>query len=268
MRITIEGDPRFDVFGKLYAQSHLRSDRWYKIGRELRYGRLEDESRFQNVRRLVEHEDYLMRRMRDAGIASPVPFGIITITPEREYVLVTEFLAGAVELTDAEIDDRTIDQGLGFVRMMWDNGLAHRDIKPANVMARDGDLYLIDMSFGQVRPSAWREAVDLANMMLVLALRSTTPHVYELATRHFTPDEIAEAFAATSGVTVPGQLKEKIAADHRDLVAEFKALAPARPPVPIQRWTLRRIGLAVFLVAVAATILVLGIGNLDGIGLL
>jgi len=268
MRITIEGDPRFDVFGKLYAQSHLRSDRWYKIGRELRYGRLEDESRFQNVRRLVEHEDYLMRRMRDAGIASPAPFGIITITPEREYVLVTEFLAGAVELTDAEIDDGTIDQGLRFVRVMWDNGLAHRDIKPANVMVRDGDLYLIDMSFGQVRPSAWREAVDLANMMLALALRSTAPRVYELAARHFTPDEIAEAFAATSGVTVPGQLKEEITADGRDLVAEFKALAPSRRPVPIQRWTLRRIGLAVFLVAVATTILVLGIGNLDGIGLL
>jgi tRNA A-37 threonylcarbamoyl transferase component Bud32 len=268
MRITIEGDPPFDVFGKLYAQSHLRSDRWYKIGRELLYGRLEDESRYQNVRRLAEHEDYLMRRLKDADVAVPEPFGIVTITPEREYVLVTEFLAGAVELTAAEIEERTIDQGLRFVRRMWDHGLAHRDIKPANVMVREGDMYLIDASFGQVRPSAWREAVDLANMMLVLALRSTSERVYELATRHFTPAEIAEAFAATSGVTLPGQLKEELTSDGRDLVAEFKALAPARPAVPVQRWTLRRIGLAVFLVVVLATILVLGIGNLDGIGLL
>ncbi len=268
MRITIEGEPGFDLFGKLYTQSHLRSDRWYKIGRELLYGRLEDESRFQSVRRLAEHEDYLLRRMQDAGVAVPEPFGIITITPEREYVLVTEFLAGAVELTEAEIEDRTVDQGLTFVRRMWDNGLAHRDIKPANVMVRDGDLYLIDTSFGEVRPSAWREAVDLANMMLALALRSTASHVYELAGRHFTPAEIAEAFAATSGVTMPGQLKARIAADGRDLVAEFRALAPARSPVPVQRWTLRRIGLGAFLVVVLTTILVLGIGNLDGMGLL
>ena len=45
LRITVKGDPPRRLFGKLYAQSHLRSDRWYKLGRELLYGRLEDESR-------------------------------------------------------------------------------------------------------------------------------------------------------------------------------------------------------------------------------
>ncbi len=268
MRITIDNDPPFAVFGKLYAQSHLRSDRWYKIGRELRYGRLEDEARYENVRRLVEHEDYLMRCMRDAGVAVPEPLGVLTITPEREYVLVTEFLDGARELTDAEIDDGTIDEGLAMVRRMWDHGLAHRDIKPANMMVRDGHLHLIDVSFGQVRPSAWREAVDLANMMLVLALRSTAEDVYEIATRYFTPDEIAEAFSATSGVTIPGQLKNQLGADGRDLVGEFRTLAPDRPRIPLQRWTLRRIGLALWLGSLAAAILFLGVGNLNGIGLL
>src|SRR4029453_13105238 len=35
--ITVEGEPPSILFGKLYARSHLRSDRWYKLGRELRY---------------------------------------------------------------------------------------------------------------------------------------------------------------------------------------------------------------------------------------
>jgi membrane-associated phospholipid phosphatase len=35
LRITVAGDPPRQLFGKLYAQSHLRSDRWYKLGREL-----------------------------------------------------------------------------------------------------------------------------------------------------------------------------------------------------------------------------------------
>jgi tRNA A-37 threonylcarbamoyl transferase component Bud32/membrane-associated phospholipid phosphatase len=268
MRVTVEGDPRYDLFAKLYAASHLRSDRWYKIGRELRYGRLEDESRFENVRRLVEHEDYLMRRMHDAGITAPKPLGIVTITPEREYLLVTEYLAGAEELTHADIDDETIAEGLELVRRMWDNGLAHRDIKPANVMIRDGHVYRIDVSFAQVRPSAWREAVDLANMMMALALHSTTERVYEIATRFFTPEEIAEAFAATSAVTVPGQLRSEIAADGRDLLAEFRCCVPTRPKVPVQRWTLRRVALALWLGALAALVVVLGVGNLTGIGLL
>src|SRR6266540_4223299 len=59
LRITVKGadgeDPT-QLFGKLYAQSHLRADRWYKLGRELLYGRLEDEKPFNTVRRLVQQE--------------------------------------------------------------------------------------------------------------------------------------------------------------------------------------------------------------------
>jgi hypothetical protein len=32
------------LFGKIYSTSHLRADRWYKVGRSILYGRLEDES--------------------------------------------------------------------------------------------------------------------------------------------------------------------------------------------------------------------------------
>jgi len=52
LRITVKGDPPSYLFGKLYAKSHLRADRWYKLGRELLYGRLEDEKPFSTVRRL------------------------------------------------------------------------------------------------------------------------------------------------------------------------------------------------------------------------
>jgi hypothetical protein len=53
------GNPRY-VFGKLYAKSHLRADRSYKLGRALLYGRLEDEKPFNTVKRLVQQEDYAL----------------------------------------------------------------------------------------------------------------------------------------------------------------------------------------------------------------
>jgi membrane-associated phospholipid phosphatase len=78
LRITVKGadgeEPK-QLFGKLYAQSHLRADRWYKLGRELLYGRLEDEKPFNTVRRLVQQEDYALRLCRDAGLPSPTPTG-------------------------------------------------------------------------------------------------------------------------------------------------------------------------------------------------
>jgi tRNA A-37 threonylcarbamoyl transferase component Bud32 len=108
-------------------------------------------------------------------------------------MLVTEFFENARNLGDSEVDDTVIDEGLGMVRTFWDIGVAHRDIKPANLLVRDGHLQLVDVSALEVRPSPWRQAVDLSNMLLVLALRTDPERVYARATKVFTPDEIAEA---------------------------------------------------------------------------
>jgi hypothetical protein len=59
------------------------------------------------------------------------------------------------------------------------------------------------VAFCQVRPSPWRQVVDLANMTLVLALRTSPELVYQEAQQLFSPGEIAEAFASTRGITVP-----------------------------------------------------------------
>lgn len=254
LRITVRGEPETYLFGKLYAITHLRSDRWYKLGRTLLYGRLEDEKPFNTVRRLVQYEDYVLRLMKAAGLPVAQPYGFVEITPEREYLLVNEFFAGAREIGEVDVDVPMIDQGLAIVRRLWDAGLAHRDIKPANLMVRDGEVLLIDTAFGEVRPSPWRQAVDLANMMLVLALRSDARTVYDRALLQFSVDEIGEAFAASRGLTMPSQLRRLLRARGRDVHEDFLILLPERPAqIPIQRWTVRRIGL---LLAVGAGVLV------------
>lgn len=256
-----------DLFAKLYASNHLRSDRSYKLGRTLLYGRLEDEQHFNSVRRLVQHEDYMLHLMKHAGIDSMEPIGIVEITPDREYVIVSEFLHGAVEVGDAEVTTEVIDSGLRIVARLWDAGLAHRDIKPANLMVQGDRVRLIDLSFAQVRPSPWRQAVDLANMMLVLGLRSSPELVYERALLQFSEDDIAEAFAASRGVTLPSALRADVKRDGRELLGRFRQLAPERKPVGIQRWSVRRIALSIWVLVVTLALIGIFVDSLGDIGL-
>ena len=248
------------LFSKLYTLNHLRSDRWYKLARTVIYGRLEDEKPFSTVRRLAEYEDHMLRLMRDAGLPTPRPYGFAEITPEREYLIVMEFFVGGQEIRDVQVDDRVIDDALRVVRRMWDAGIAHRDIKPSNILVRDGHVLLIDVAFATVRPTPWRQAVDLANMMLTLALASTPEHVYERALNIFAADDVAEAFAACRSITVPSQSRSLIRTDGRDLIRRFRQLTPPRRPIPVQLWGIKRAAItAGLLAALAAAVALFGI---------
>ena len=258
LRLRVGSGPQDYLFAKLYTKGHVRADRWYKIWRTILYGSLEDEHPFQTVRRLAEYEDYALRLLQDVGIGVARPYGIVEITPEREYMVVTEYFEGAAEIGGADVDDQLIDQGLLLIRTLWDAGIAHRDIKPGNLMVRGGQLLLIDVAFVQVRPSPWRQAVDLGNMMLVLAVRTDPGRVYRRAQRYFTPAELAEAFSATRGVASPTQLRAFMKRDPRDLLAEFRALAPQRRPIVLQRWSLRRVSGAAAMLAVIVAVTYVG----------
>jgi membrane-associated phospholipid phosphatase/tRNA A-37 threonylcarbamoyl transferase component Bud32 len=249
------------LFGKLYSASHLRADRWIKIWRTILYGDLEDEAAFNSVRQLVEYEDYMLRVMNDAGVPTVEPRGIVEVITDREYLILMTFLRDADEADEApDVDAGVIDSGLELIQTLWRYGLAHRDIKPANVLIKDGRVHVIDVAFAQNRASAWRQAVDLANMMLVLALASDADRVHAQARRRFTAEELGEAFAAARGPTIPRGLREALKEDGRDLLGRFRELVPEHEPIRIQRWSVRRVAVTVrsagAAVALAALVLV------------
>jgi hypothetical protein len=92
--------------------------------------------------------------------------------------------------------------------------------------------------------------------MLVLALRSDAARVYEHALEYFTPDEIAEAFAAARGVASPTQLRVVMKRDGRDLLRQFRELAPPSRPISLQRWNIKRLTLTSTVLGCAALALV------------
>jgi hypothetical protein len=94
--------------------------------------------------------------------------------------------------------------------------------------------------------------------MLVLAVRTDAKRVYERALHYFTPDEIAEAFAAARGVASPTQLRTVMKKDPRDLLRQFREMAPARRPIALQRWNVKRLALTLALLFGALVPVLLG----------
>ena len=108
----------------------------------------------------------------------------------------------------------------------------------------------------------------MANMLLVLALRSDPKQVYARALREFSVQEVSEAFAATRGLTMPSQLRRMLRAQGRDLHGEFLRLLPERPrPIAIQRFTPRRIGLTLAVLIGGLAVAYLAAINQFGLGL-
>jgi hypothetical protein len=135
-------------------------------------------------------------------------------------------------------------------------------------MVQRGRVHLVDLAFAQVQPSPWRQAVDLANMMLILALRTTPQLVYERAQRQFTREELGEALAAARGITIPQQLRTALREDGRPILAELRELAGTEVSVGVQRWSVRRLALTVWTLAAAALGGWVVVANLDTVGLL
>ena len=166
---------------------------------------------------------------RDAGLPSAEPYGFVELTPEREYLLVTEFFDGAVELGDAEVGRR------GHRRRPADHPPdVGRRARPPRHQTRQpaGPRRRHPADRRGVRggaPHTVAQAVDLANMMLCLALRGAPESVYQRACSTSPSTEISEAFAAARGIALPSQLRHAIQASGRDLHEEFLQLLPHRP---------------------------------------
>ena len=77
---------------------------------------------------------------------------------------------------------------------------------------------------------------------------------------------MAEAFAATRSVTIPSQSRAWLRADGRDLLRRFRQLAPERPPISIQHWSWRRIGLLAGVLVAAGVVTSLALALLGAAG--
>ena len=141
LRMRVAGDPDTYLFGKLYAMSHVRSDRWYKLGRTHPLRAARGRGAVPDVRRLVA-----VRGLRAAPAArrraSRPPRPTASSSSRRSASTCSSPSSSTAPRRSATPRSTTASstRGSPLIRRLWDAGLAHRDIKPANLMVRDGHV--------------------------------------------------------------------------------------------------------------------------------
>ena len=268
MRVRVKGEPETWLFAKLYAGSHLRSDRWYKLGRTLLYGRLEDEKPFNTVRPAGPAGG--LRPAADARGRGPQPGAVRDRGdhPEREYLVVTEFFDDAQEIGDLDqVDDGIIDDGLRIIRHLWDAGLAHRDIKPANLLVRDGRVHLIDVFFAEVRLLApgGRPGQHDAGPGHLLQLRAGLPAGPAPVQRRRDRRGLRRHQRHHHALPAPQDHARPGPRPARRLPPPAARVAA---PIAIQRWSIRRVGLMIGVALLALLALLTALSSFGAAGLL
>ena len=108
-------------------------------------------------------------------------------------------------------------------------------------------------------------------MILILSTRLEPRVVYRIAQQYFVPEDIAEAFAASTSITIPTQLRTELRTYRKrhgvDLIELWNDITPERDPISIQRWSTNRVTATARVVLVAA-LLLLVVDDLFGGGFL
>lgn len=93
--------------------------------------------------------------------------------------------------------------------------------------------------------------------------RYPAEEVNRAALKYFTEEDIAEAFAATHSVTMPGELCAFLKTAEEDLIAVHRSLVPEHKMIHVQRWTRRRLAALGGFVVVGAVGLWLVLQNIS-----
>ena len=131
---------------------------------------------------LVEYEHYMLLLFHSLGVPAPVPRGVYRLE-RRAYALVTDYLEAARSLRGAgPVSAGYVTQALAALHRLRQADCAHRDIKESNILVLPGEVFaFVDLARADYVAGPRRQARDLADMLVVLAMHHDPAAVVDLA---------------------------------------------------------------------------------------
>lgn len=161
------------VLAKVVGRESQQLDNLYRAYRRVRLKDVGDDTGYASARRAVAVEALLDVYSVDRGVRSPRVLALTTLGPE-DVVLAVEEVDGTPlnEVSDDDLTDDVLRQCWEHVAALRDARIAHRDLElDSFVLDRDGQVWVVDYSFGQPAADDQVLASDVAELLTASYVR-------------------------------------------------------------------------------------------------
>jgi uncharacterized protein (TIRG00374 family) len=186
-----------------------------------------------SIRKKVEQAALMSFALESAGIGTPklllvreLPFNSILTAYER----VPGFGLGDYVAENKEIKDETLKLILQTIKTMHENDIVHRSLSAPNILLADSrEIYLLNPHSGNIAATHLEKRVDLAELMITLAVLTSPKRVIALAKKVFGNKQIANSLPALQTVAMSRKTRRVLRNNKKTLSDLRKELGRVEP---------------------------------------
>lgn len=151
---------------KVVSSGQVQAANLFRSYRRARMRQIGEDASFSSTRRAASVEAMVAMSAARAGVRTPEVAAVAALSAD-DMLIVFEQVPGTPlsHIPAAEITDEVLSQAWRALARLRRTGLAHRDLQLSSWLLSDGQLWLIDYSFGEPAASAGALNSDIAELL-------------------------------------------------------------------------------------------------------
>lgn len=213
-------------FGKIFGKQEHAADWLFKIFRFFRYKNLQAEEPYLRSRRNIEIESFAMLWAAKSGVRVPKVQDVLRYG--SSWLLIQERIYGKPLSEHGHLLQRSLEDAWVQTEKLHSANVAHRDLRAANLLIdKKGKVWIIDFGFAEVSANNQRKYMDVAELLMSMALAAGTKRTLDAAFKILPPEKLARTLPYLQTAVFSGATTKQLR-HNRQLLKDLKEEAKER----------------------------------------